>query len=539
YSLNYNLLISTPASKWYQPVAYRNVSVDKENDDFPDQTIESKEHDSMISAAFFLKTLQVFPDGELSFDFYKALRDKLNNISDLVEQGKVSPNDFTQLQGNIDSFFQNSDDFKDVTFSSLISVQGYFTKFPFVWASYAAVTYFLYFKKADGSVAHVGNLKLEPPTVLTTATVLNAQNGGYQIKFENIPGKGLELSQTEYIPTYSAGMFTLASPEISLIPSFQRKDTFTGNPTDTDVVVSITGTVGGHNVTGFNEEEEELSVEITKAPEPPKPWFEIGATVLGGFTFLWLTISKAARVVEFANAIINREPGVGRLSAAWENIISRTTGKDQALARLEIVLADEPPNVSQLDDLLSARDVQVPLSNEFAPLVSEGADIELAPRISRIMNDIRSNRVGTSFQKVVNATQEDAEALKTLIVITKDSSIQQKLAVQANKLADLQQEIASFKASDGGRQPSDILPFLQEKSNDITQIHTKILSIQEESGVRISQDLIQKFESVSNDIASWNEIEQEASQEELDPDTIDESKDRNDFEFDEKTGELG
>ncbi|MFN8407410.1 MAG: hypothetical protein U0X71_08020 [Sphingobacteriaceae bacterium] len=258
YSLVYNLLVSS--SSWYYPLAniglMQNIFVTPPN--FTPQTATGAEQQSIANADVFYQTIQAYPTSQLAQNYQAAMS---GTISSASAQADGSPNSTANtsdaITQSVNAFFQSTKQFQNVTLASLVAVESYYNEFPFIWAQYKSVIYYLY--SSDGkTTSFVGQLGLKQPATLD----LTVANGGYICTFtpakdpSNLNSVDVDSSKAMNL-TYSSGVFVndvnVDVPAIALKGIFQLKRLFTQVPADTQILPVITGSVDGVTAVGFDQ----------------------------------------------------------------------------------------------------------------------------------------------------------------------------------------------------------------------------------------------------------------------------------------------
>ncbi|WP_431685672.1 hypothetical protein [Hahella sp. NBU794] len=257
YSLVYNLLAST--SSWYFPVDNIGVmqNIFGSPVTFPAQTVTTDEQQSIANAATFYQTIAAYPTSQLTQNYETAM-----NGAQTTAQGQAdgsansSDNVANSITDSVNAFFASTKGFQNVTLAGLVAVESYYSKFPFVWAQYDSTTYYLY--SSDGNTtSFVGTLSLTKPSALD----LSKPNAGYACTFT--PAKDptdtstvdVDSSQAKTL-TYSNALFVdnvnADIPDVAVKGTFQLKRVFTQNPSDTQIIPVLTGTIAGETCIGFD-----------------------------------------------------------------------------------------------------------------------------------------------------------------------------------------------------------------------------------------------------------------------------------------------
>lgn len=258
YSLVYNLLISS--SSWYYPMAniglMQNIFVTPPN--FTPQTATTAEQKSIANADLFYQTIQAYPTSQLATDYQTAMSGTIKSASSQANgSANSTANASDTITQNVNAFFQGTKQFQNVTLASLVAVESYYDKFPFIWAQYKSTTYYLYSSDSK-TTSFVGQLALVQPSKLD----LTLPNGGYTCTFtpakdsSNLNSVDVDPSQALKL-TYSGGVFVndvnVDIPTVALKGIFQLKRLFTQKPADTQILPVITGSVEGATCVGFDQ----------------------------------------------------------------------------------------------------------------------------------------------------------------------------------------------------------------------------------------------------------------------------------------------
>ncbi|WP_187696182.1 hypothetical protein, partial [Xanthovirga aplysinae] len=475
YSLNYNLLISLPASEWYKPVAYKNVSVATENDDFPDQTIEPADLNAMNNTAFFFKFIQAFSDSQLSLDFTSALKGEINNIIDLVQDPPVITADtLAQMQQNIDNFFQGTDQFNDVTFLNVLAIQGYGAKYPFLWANFTDVTYLLYNSGPAGTFTHIGNLVLTPPTTAG----LNEENGGYTINFTVVnEGEG-SFTSNEYDITFSPeGIFIDNASEINLIPGFQKLSDFTGAPNDDNtIIVSIAGTTGDLRVIGYDQEQEEITPENLDLTQDTSGLPNWAVTLTEGMVIpsaLIYLILRAKDIVSIIFKVKGRHPSESIIDGLLKAAFDRRSTFDRTMERLELLATDDTIEVAEeLQEQLNAMEPE----DAVLHIRDEGNGMD-----AFINSGFESYDAAVKAVKFANGRafiKKSAQALQELIRLNPNN--QTELLQVANRLNDVSEKFSTFD------DVANLNQFVADQYEELGNINKDLETVTNEANLEFS-----------------------------------------------------
>jgi hypothetical protein len=258
YSTIYDLLPST--EKWYSPVA--NLGVFQSFDDppsYPAQTVTAASADAFANAALFIQTIDAYPTSALATSYQQAISQSSSNASGQANGSSDSSDNVAQsISDTVDTFFQGTKSFQNVTLAAVVAVQSYYASFPFVWAQYATTktTYYLYSSNGTAT-SFAGTLSITPVLPANAALA----NGGATCTFSpaangtdtttvNVSSTGVKSL------TYTNGLFVdnvnSDIPQIAIKGTFQIKSLFTGKPADTDIIPVLTGTVNGTTCIGFD-----------------------------------------------------------------------------------------------------------------------------------------------------------------------------------------------------------------------------------------------------------------------------------------------
>lgn len=257
-ALLYDLIIST--ANWISPVANDGVmkNIFATPPKFSDLTVTKDDRDAMKNAAQFHQTISAYPESQLAKNYQAAMSQTSSAASDKADgSDDSSSNVANSITDNVNAFFKSTKKYQNVTLAAIVAVQSYYQKFPFVWAEYNdSVTYYLY--SSDGTAtSFVGTVSLTN----SGAIDLTKANGGYTVTFT--PAKNptdtttvdVDSSKVKSL-TYSDGLFlddTSADiPGVALRGTFQLKSRFSQNPTDTQIISLLTGSVNGQTVLGID-----------------------------------------------------------------------------------------------------------------------------------------------------------------------------------------------------------------------------------------------------------------------------------------------
>ncbi|WP_187696176.1 hypothetical protein, partial [Xanthovirga aplysinae] len=204
------------------------------------------------------QTIQAYPTSQFAQDYQAAMSGATDDAMNQADgSADSSENGMNSIIDSTNNFFQGTNQFQHVTLSSIVAMQSYYDKFPFVWAQYKDTTYYLY--GSDGqSNSFTGQVVMTQPPTLD----LTKPNAGYTISF--IPASNpSDLSSTDVDSTkaidltYSDAVFVndvnADIPDIALSGMFQLKKIFTGDSDDTKIIPLLSGTVKGDTVIGFDQ----------------------------------------------------------------------------------------------------------------------------------------------------------------------------------------------------------------------------------------------------------------------------------------------
>ncbi|MTI29931.1 hypothetical protein [Xanthovirga aplysinae] len=245
YSMVYKLLVSSANS--YYPIANINTIQNRSSGSakFDPQTVGPKDQESMKETALFIQTIHAYPNSQLAMDFKAAMPDKnKSNTKAMIDAANT--------------FFKSTTtQFQNVRLLSLIAMHSYYKKFPFVWANFTNVTYYLY-SGNDQSSNFVGQLSMNKPSIID----LTAPNAAYEISFSPASSlsdpTSIEVDSSKMkLLTYSNDIFVNdeneGTPEISLKGTFMPRSFLSQNPDDTQIIRILSGMVNGVTVTGTME----------------------------------------------------------------------------------------------------------------------------------------------------------------------------------------------------------------------------------------------------------------------------------------------
>src|SRR5262249_24800119 len=126
---------------------------------------------AMDQTVSFYQSISAYPDSTLASNYATAM----DNLSKSQEDNV----DVNGAEKAVADFFANTISYKKVTMSTIVALEGYYNRLPFVWAGYAdTATYYLY--SSDGTTTNfVGALSMSK----SGAIDITQPNGGYNISF--------------------------------------------------------------------------------------------------------------------------------------------------------------------------------------------------------------------------------------------------------------------------------------------------------------------------------------------------------------------
>jgi hypothetical protein len=260
YSTIYDLLPCT--ADWFYPVD--NIGVMQgfmPPISYPAQTVTADSATAFQNAGLFIQTIAAYPNSTLASGYAAAMNQAPGNASTQANGSADSSTAASQsITQTVDSYFQSTKGFKNVTLAAVVAVQSYYGTFPCVWGQgqkTATTTYYLY-KSSGTATSFVGTIALTPPATLD----VTKPNAGYQCVYT--PASNGTDTTTVAVNTagqksltYTGGLFVdnpdSDTPAIGVRGTFQIKSLFTSNPSDTDIIAVLSGTVDNATVIGFDQ----------------------------------------------------------------------------------------------------------------------------------------------------------------------------------------------------------------------------------------------------------------------------------------------
>jgi len=266
YVQGYDLVVSD--STWLYPLADLAVVQQGSNGtaSYAPQTVDAANQAPMAQAFDFYQTIAAYPSSQLATDYMTTLVQARDTASANADGGPGSAEAVADaIENTMDSFFNGTDQYKNVTLADIVAVDNYYNSFPCVWAQYKdSITYYLY--GSDGTTAvFSGTLSLAK----SGAVDITKPNGGYTCSFapavNSVDTTKTDVDTTKLVNLiYVDGLFlddvTVDTPAIGLKGSFQLERFFTNDPDNNAVIVVLTGTVNGMTCIGFDSPQ----------PAPPK-----------------------------------------------------------------------------------------------------------------------------------------------------------------------------------------------------------------------------------------------------------------------------
>jgi hypothetical protein len=132
----------------------QNIFVTPPN--FTPQTATAAEQQSIANADLFYQTIQAYPTSQLATDYQTAMSRTITSASSQANgSANSTANASDTITQNVNAFFQGTKQFQNVTLASLVAVESYYDKFPFIWAQYKSTTYYLYSRSSKrNQVSH-------------------------------------------------------------------------------------------------------------------------------------------------------------------------------------------------------------------------------------------------------------------------------------------------------------------------------------------------------------------------------------------------
>lgn len=395
-------LIIVRADNLY-PIAIVPQMLSYSTKSYKDVTVTTDDVQSMKDSEKFQKNLQAFPDSDRITKFQQICDSALNNS-----------NNETDIDTATDTYFQGTEEFKDVHLYTLTAIQSYWEKFPYVWADYGtSKTYYLY--SSDGNaVSYVGSVNITIPTVVpadTDASVLK----GFSFIFTDPDNNsnGLNYVKGQFVDNPKSDF-----PGIALKGIFQQKSQFTKVSTDTDVVAFLTGKVNGQQVLGYSEKLTQDSngnwsgLYTMLHPKDAQDWLnlvlQIGAIVM--------TLELFSRPLK----------GLLDKFLDWR---AKNNGADPAKADADAMRADI--KTRQANDVQAQQQIMDRMNPTFKIEININGPINQLKidRGNRLNEDSRSN--------MIDAVNTQANSLETLAKYGNDTTIQKMGTDVMNNLTKL------------------------------------------------------------------------------------------------------
>ena len=220
-------------------------------------------------AVNFIQQYQAYPNSTFANSFNKAY--SAVNAPSTASGGSASSNN-KAMDTAVNNFFAGTKSAKDVTLDMFLSAQGYYSKYPFFWATSTKTTYYLYSSKSSGVsnvASYVGTLVINEPTTKDWTKA----SDGYTMTFDGaktssyLDPTNTGSTQNDYSTvgspsslSYALGQF-IDTPNqdvhsIALQGMYALQSTLTGQSGTKDskigkIVPIIVGTVNGNQVIGY------------------------------------------------------------------------------------------------------------------------------------------------------------------------------------------------------------------------------------------------------------------------------------------------
>jgi hypothetical protein len=481
YSLVYDLLVST--SNWYYPVAnlgvMQNIFATPAN--FPAQTAADQK--SMQDADVFYQTIAAYPTSKLAKDYQAAMSGALHSGAGAADGTPNSSANVASAIGNgANTFFKSTKGFQDVTLANLMAVQSYYDKFPFGWAQYKSITYYLY-GSVNNTTNFIGTLSLTQPAALD----LTLPNAGYTCTFTPASDPTdttkfeVDASQAKSL-TYTGALFVddinADIPAVALRGTYQLKRLFTQKTTDTQAIVVITGTVDGVVSIGFD------SPQSSKDPSSssfwttlfhPKGAAQIFSSIMqigGAIMMLHFFATTAYGLLK--KAFGAKEPTTADMFKTQREALEKTINEkvDAAVKKLsegkESAPADPDAAMNQLAEERGAVADNVSAGNLQEGLEAEAGTLQ---ELAKYESEMSSSQL-QSLEQSASDIQNSNSALDNATPDTLNSVVtseQKSLTNIQTNVGDLTTDMESSLSADAQTQISENAQASQTASDDVDQ----------------------------------------------------------------------
>lgn len=518
-SLLYDLLVST--SDWYYPLANLSVMQDffDEPPSYPPQTATQDMAKAMSDTASFLQTISAYPTSQLTQNYEKAMSGSLDTAQDQATGESGSANDVSEsTTDSVNAFFQSTESYQDVTLASVVAMQSYYDKFPFVWGQFqtTVVTYYLYGN--DGATTTFqGSLVLTPPDSVD----LTKPNGGYAIAFN--PAKNpsdtttVDVDTSKAIPiTYENGLF-LSDPssdisQIAVRGTFMLKRNFTQVPTDTQILPVITGSVYGLTTIGYD------SPQLSDQPDNSDFWDTLFHPQTSAEVFQSImTIGSAIMMLHFF------------ITSAW-GIVKFFKGKISKTKDTEAPATKDELN-SQLEDIKNELNQKI---DDAVKNITDGreeapADPEAALETLNAETQTMSDNMNAA--KVQDGLEAQAETVETLEQyaeeMTPDEMVQLESTATDIKETDenLQQAIDSQEnLGDAVETAQKDMDGINEQTTQLSNELSDTISADQQQSIEENAQLTEEVSETVDDMQKANEEDAAATDpeagEEIEPEIV-------------------
>lgn len=234
---------------------------------FDDVTVEQVALTSFNECMTFIQQYEAYPKSNFAKNFNAALTDA--NAPSTASGGTASSANAAATDP-VDTFFKNSSGAKDVTHETYLTLNAYFSEYPFPWASDSSKTYYLYSstQQSGSNVASfVGAVAITKPSSFSYSEAyagytmvfgkaakpdyLNPKNtGGDQDNYTTSSSTTLGYETGQFVDNPSQDVHDICVQGVYVLQSTLTGQNASGSAMGT-IVPIVVGTVNGLSVIGY------------------------------------------------------------------------------------------------------------------------------------------------------------------------------------------------------------------------------------------------------------------------------------------------
>jgi hypothetical protein len=494
-AMGYQLIVSS--CTWLVPLV--NLSIQQEL--FPPPlwdaiTVTADDFEGMTQTQDFYQTVAAFPNSKLAQDYAAAMTQTSSNVDSKADgsDGSTQAMKDTIASGEA-AFFQNTQNYKQVTADQICLLEFYYDNFPFVWANYDSATYYLYSNSDDGTATtFAGTLTLTKPATID----ITLPNAGYTCSF-NPAVNPSDLTKTDVDPsqakslTYADGLFTEDNsanpdmPAIALKGMFGLKRTFTKVSKDNTVIVVIGGTVNQLKTMGFDQSQAKAPDDSTQDwlnslfhPQTAAGIFNSVMTILGALMMLHFVATTLFGIGKWIRQQLTGKP-------------PKTSTTSDEFKQLKQQVADQQ---SQINELKNEK-----LGNKN-PLPEDSVDAQA--KATSATTDLSNN---VSKAKMIDSAETMDNSLKN-IEKYKDSMTADDAKALQNSATDLKNAVDPVMEAT----PDTLGSALDTARPQMTAVSQNVSDLQTSVSEKVSTDAKADIKTFQDDMTTMNDaLEEEAN----------------------------